>query len=184
MKTTNPFQNHTRMSPLTLSFKRQEYVKSAVIDVTALVFVYLLPSFSHMLNFPLYLVDPMRIMIIIALSHTQRKNVYLLALTLPVFSFVISAHPVFLKSLLITVELLFNVWLFYFLSSRIKSSFVAVFLSIFSSKLLYYLLKFIFIKLVLIDSVLITTPVWIQVVVMLTLSLYLWLVFIKSSKTN
>ena len=169
---------------LNLSLNRKAIIKSAIIDSLAVILIYLLPAFSHMLSFPLYLVDPMRIVIIFALAHTERKNVYLLALTLPVFSFVISAHPVFVKSLLITIELLFNVWLFYFLSSRIKSSLPAIVISIFSSKLLYYLLKFIFIKLLLIDSALISTPIWIQVVVMFTLSLYVWLIFSKSSKTN
>ena len=104
----------------TISLDRSnQHVKSALLDIFALVFVYFVPTLSHLAQLPLYLLEPMRIMLILAIAHTTRKNAYLLALTLPLFSFVISMHPSLVKSILITAELLLNVWLFYFLLKKI-----------------------------------------------------------------
>ena len=69
--------------------------RSVLLDAIGLVFVYFIPSISHVLNVPIYLVEPMRIMVILAIAHTTQRNAYILALTLPLFSYFISAHPVF-----------------------------------------------------------------------------------------
>lgn len=151
-------------------------IKSILIDISALAFIYFVPTLSHLLSLPIYLIEPMRLMLILIIAHTSRKNAYLIALTLPLFSFLISAHPFFLKTMLITLELVFNVWLFYFLADRMKNQFAAMVTSIFASKLLYYLLKFGLISFALIDSALISTPIWIQVVTMLIYSGYLFFV--------
>lgn len=99
--------------------KSQINIRSIIIDVLGLTFVYFVPTLSHLVGLPIYLIEPMRIMVVLAMAHTNRTNAYILALTLPVFSYAISMHPVFAKSLLITAELLLNVWLFYYL---LKSS--------------------------------------------------------------
>ncbi len=59
--------------------------KSLIIDILGLTFIYFVPAISHLLSFPLYLVEPMRVMLIIAIAHTTKRNAYLIALTLPVF---------------------------------------------------------------------------------------------------
>ena len=150
--------------------------KSLLIDILGLTFIYFVPTLSHLLNFPLYLVEPMRVMLIIAIAHTTRRNAYLIALTLPIFSYVISAHPFFYQSIIMTIELLLNVWLFYFLANKWKSYFGAMVVSIIISKALYYLMKFLMISSAMIESDLISTPLYLQGITMLLFSGYLFLV--------
>ncbi len=91
-------------------------VRNITFDILALLFIYLVPTFSHLISIPIYLYEPMRIMLILAMVHTTRRNAYIITLTLPLFSFIVSFHPVFLKSILIAGELALNVALFFYLS--------------------------------------------------------------------
>ncbi|MCB0805747.1 MAG: hypothetical protein KDC05_08095 [Bacteroidales bacterium] len=162
----------------TISLDRSnQHVKSALLDIFALVFVYFVPTLSHLAQLPLYLLEPMRIMLILAIAHTTRKNAYLLALTLPLFSFVISMHPSLVKSILITAELLLNVWLFYFLLKKTNNHFVAMISSIVASKAVYYLAKFIMIQAVVLETGLISTPLTIQAITTFIFSGYIFLIF-------
>lgn len=145
---------------------------SVIINSAALVLIYFTPALSHILNFPLYLIEPMRLMLVLAMVHSDRRNAFLLAATLPLFSFAISAHPVFYKMMLITAELTLNVWIFYMLNSRLKNSFAAMLGSILLSKGVYYLLKAVFISTAFIGPGLFSTPIWIQVVTSLVFSMY------------
>lgn len=156
----------------TASLSRSTITKSIIINTTAILLVYFTPALSHFLNFPLYLIEPMRLMLVLAMIHGDRRNAYLLALTLPIFSFAVSAHPVIYKMLLITGELMFNVWLFYALRNRIKNAFAAMASAIIISKAAYYGLKAIFISLALIGPGLISTPLWIQLITTLIFSSY------------
>ncbi|MFO7998644.1 MAG: hypothetical protein R6U86_06645 [Bacteroidales bacterium] len=153
-------------------------IKAGLLDVSALAFIYFVPAISHMLSIKLYLVEPMRLMLILALVHTHRKNAYLLALTLPFFSYLISAHPVLIKSGLIAAELVVNVALFYFLSRYIHRL-GAIFASIWLSKIFYYGLKYLAIMTVLPNDSLIGTPLQIQLATSLAFSLYLFLMLKK-----
>ena len=150
--------------------------KSLLIDILGLTFIYFVPTLSHLLNFPLYLVEPMRVMLIIAIAHTTKRNAYLIALTLPLFSFLVSAHPLFYKTAIMTVELLLNVWLFYFLAKKWKNYFAAMVTSILVSKLFYYFMKFGLISAAMIDSDLISTPLYLQGITMLLFSGYLYFI--------
>ncbi len=147
--------------------------KALIFDVFALACIYLVPAISHMLSIKLYLLEPMRLMIILALVHTRRPNAYILAFTLPFFSFFISAHPVLVKSLLIAVELTFMVFVFYVLAGRMHKL-AAIFVSIWSSKLLYYLLKYVAIITVLPAEPLVGTPLLLQLGTSAVFSLYVW----------
>lgn len=149
--------------------------KNIVIDIFALAFIYFVPTISHLLNIPLYLVEPMRIMLIIAIAHTSKKNAYLIALTLPIFSFLISAHPNIFKVLLITAELVLNVWLFFELSKR-TNKFVAMLSSILISKVFYYLLKFGLISFAVLQTGLISTPIYLQLITSVVFSGYLFFI--------
>jgi hypothetical protein len=162
-----------RAAALTLSPFR---IKTILLDFTALLLIYFTPAISHLLNLPLYLFEPMRIMLILSLAHSDRKNTYLLALTLPLFSLLISAHPTVIKSLLITAELSLNVFLFFYFTGRIKNIFSAAAVSIVLSKTAYYAAKFIFISAGLIQSELISTPFIYQVLMTLILSGYLFFI--------
>lgn len=153
----------------------KEVFKGATLDLLAIGFVYLVPVMSHLFALPVYYIEPMRLMLILAIAHTSKKNAYILAATLPVFSFVVSAHPVFIKTLLISGELLLNVWLFFFISEKIKNKFGSMLLSVGLSKIAYYLLKFALLSAVLLEGSLVSTPLAIQAIMMIIFSGYIFL---------
>ncbi len=153
-------------------------IKAIVFDVFALAFIYLIPAISHMLSIKLYLLEPMRLMLIFALVHTRRPNAYILAVTLPFFSYFISAHPLLVKSLLIAIELSVMVFVFYALVDRIHK-FAAIFASIWASKLLYYGLKYVAIITVLPAEPLVGTPLLLQLATSAAFSLYVFWMFRK-----
>ncbi|MBU1370444.1 MAG: hypothetical protein KJ578_03740 [Bacteroidetes bacterium] len=154
---------------------------SASLDILALAFIYFTPALSHMFQLPIYLIEPMRLALILALVHTNKKNAYLLALTLPMFSFMISGHPVFIKTILISLELSLNVFLFYYLTQRSKNLLFAVLGSIIISKIVYYLLKYGLLQMLLLDGELVSTPLLIQLITSLVFSFYCF-VLLKRQK--
>lgn len=157
-------------------------LRTILIDITALALIYFVPALSHMLALPIYLVEPMRIMLILAIAHTSKRNAYLLALTLPLFSFLVSGHPIFLKSLLISIELAVNVWLFFRLSKIIRNNFTAMAAAIIGSKLLYYLLKFALLSAALMQGGLVSAPVYLQMATTTVFSAYVFFVWRKAKK--
>jgi len=159
-------------------------IRGFLIDIFALLFIYLIPAASHLFSLPLYLIDPMRLMIFVALVHSNKTNSYLLAISLPLFSLMISGHPVFAKMILIMIELGLNVFFFYALMKRIKFPSLAVFLSILISKSIYYLLKFFLIKITFLDSSLVSTPLFIQLIVAGALSTYFALFYLRSTTNS
>jgi hypothetical protein len=165
------------MNTARVNYFSKQNVLSALFDISALAFIYFVPAISHLLSLPVYLIEPMRLMLILALVHTTKQNAYIIALSLPLFSFLISAHPVLPKMVLISLELVLNVFLFYVLIAKFKNTFLPIIISIILSKLVYYVLKFTFIKLTLIDSGLISTPIVIQVIMVLIFSSYLSFLF-------
>lgn len=147
-----------------------------LFDLGAVLFVYFVPALSHLIGVPLYLIEPMRLVVVLALVHTRQQNAYLLALTLPLFSFAVSAHPHFLKMLLITGELVFNVWLFLALSKKLKvNQGISLAISILLSKGAYYLMKFLLISALLIEGSVVSTPLWVQALTLSGFALYLGL---------
>ena len=151
-------------------------VKTYLIDFSLLLFIYFLPAISHLLAFPVYYLDPMRIALVVALIHTSRKNSFLIALTLPIFSFLISSHPQIAKSFLLSAELLLNLAFFFLLNEKVKNVFTSLFASIIISKAIYYLLKFAFINFALLDDKLFSTPYYFQIISAILLSSYMYLV--------
>ena len=165
------------MKALLHPLNQRNTIISVLIDIVALGFIYLVPTISHLLSLPVYLIEPMRLMLVIALVHTSKKNAYLLALTLPLFSFLVSAHPALPKMILISFELALNVFLFFQLSKKIKNIFPVILLSIVISKLVYYVIKFGMIELTILNSGLISTPILIQVTMTLVFSGYVYLFY-------
>lgn len=156
-------------------------VRSVLLDLIALLFIAFAPALSHMFALPIYMLEPMRIMLILSIVHTSRKNSYLIALALPLFSFIISTHPSVIKTLLISSELILNLFLFGLFLNYIRNSFVAVFASILISKVFYYTVKFGLLSFGIMEGGLIATPIYLQIVVTSVLSIYLYL-FYKSEK--
>jgi len=157
-------------------------IKNIVFDLMALLFIYFVPAISHLLSFPVYYLEPMRIMLILAIVHTSKKNAYLIAFTLPLFSLLISAHPSLIKTSLVTGELLLNVWLFFFVSEKLSNKTLSIFLSIIASKLLYYFVKFLLINSVLMSGELISTPIYIQLIMLFVFSGYIYLMNLDRGK--
>jgi hypothetical protein len=160
-------------------------ISSAVlVDILALTFIYFVPALSHMLKFPLYYADPMRIALFSILVLTKKENVYIMALSIPLISFLISGHPVFPKFLIVSFELFANVFLIFRFSNMIKNKFLLVFLSLILSKSAYYLLKLVLIKLAVLDMGLISTPLYIQLVAMIIFTAIVSPILIKKSQDN
>jgi len=162
----------------------REKIKSIFFDIVALAFIYFVPTISHYLSVPLYLIEPMRLMLVLAMVHTNRRNAYIIALTLPVFSLLVSGHPVALKTVIMTIELVLNVWLFYAISKKWSNTFGAMLLSIVISKLVYYLLKFGLISMAVFDSELISTPLYLQLITSVVFSAYLFFLFKRKETAN
>ena len=169
------------MNQIVLSKKDSRVItKSLVTDILLLGVIYLLPTISHLLAFPLYLLDPMRIVIFASILLSCNKyNSYLLAATVPLFSYYIGGHPIFMKSVIIAVELLVNVMLFWFLLKRWKNMFLVTLFSIILAKFVYYALKIIFIEIGWIQIELISTSVYLQIVVALVISILMHIIINK-----
>lgn len=162
----------------TLTLTQRKTALYILFNIVSLVLIYFVPTISHLMGLPLYYIEPMRIMLVLALVHTNKSNAYVIALTLPLFSFLVSAHPFLPKMILITAELLLNVWFFYFTYNRTQKAFAAIVSSIIISKAAYYAVKFALISFaVLPNSPLVSTPIYIQVITTLVFSTYLALLF-------
>ena len=147
-----------------------------ISDILAFVLIMLIPTLAHLLPFPLYYLDPMRLILFgVYFANRNHYNAYLLALVLPVFSMLYSGHPAFYKAILISLELFLNIIVLHFLFRKEINVFFAVLISIVLSKLLYYLLKFAFIKWSLISGELFSTNLIIQIVIALGLSTFFFL---------
>lgn len=157
-----------------------------ISDVLAIAFILVVPALSHLTSVPFYLLDPMRIAALgVLLATRDWKNSLALAVALPIISMLISGHPVFPKCLLISVELgtniLLLVWFARIFGSRMQSNpgmatGLAVFLSIIASKGIYYLLKLAVISFGWLQMDLVSTAIWMQLIVALAISIVFALV--------
>ena len=146
--------------------------KVVISDVLILAFVYLIPTFSHLLAFPLYLLDPMRIMVLgNVIFLADKRNAYFLALSLPLFSYFIGGHPIIIKSLLIVMELIANIAILSWLESKLGKNFFSIFSSIVVSKCLYYALKYLLITIGLLDATIVATDFKWQLIVAALISI-------------
>lgn len=142
-----------------------------IADIVFTVFIYFIPSISHMLSFPLYLFDPMRLSVLGSyLLLRSRNNSLFLAMTLPLVSFLLSGHPIAIKNMIIAIELVMNVLLIdVFFRSKIKT-FYATLLSITLSKAVYYFLKTTIVYWGLLQTSIIDTNMFIQLGVTVVIS--------------
>lgn len=115
-------------------------LQTVLIDFFALGFILLMPAVSHLTGFPVYFIEPMRIMLMVSIIFSSRYNAYALAIILPLFSFMVSGHPAPVKMVIIIAELFINVWLFLLLAGYTKKPFIAMALAILISKVFCYLL--------------------------------------------
>lgn len=150
---------------------QKERQKIVILDLIAVAIVYLVPTVSHLFSVPLYLAEPLRVFVILSLIHTRKENAFILAFTLPLFSFLISGHPIMLKMLIIIFELALNALLFIILTKR-TNIFLSMLLSIALSKLFFYGVQYLFISAGMIDASMVEHPLIPQIVVTLVMSGY------------
>lgn len=165
-------------------------LRNILSDAVALLFILFVPALSHLTSLPFYLLDPMRLAALgVLLATRDWKNSLALAVLLPLFSMAVSGHPVFPKCLLISVELATNVLLFEgilrLLGRRLSQARlvagVSAFLSILLSKGVYYLLKWMVISLGWMQMELVSTGLWIQLIVAVAISLVFALAYPRSA---
>lgn len=164
--------------------KNRIIVKNSILDLFAVAFIYLVPTVSHLFSYPLYIFDPMRMMVVLALTHSSKRNTFLLALSLPIVSFLISAHPVFIKALLMTGELTINVFFFYLLQKKFSRPFLSVFVSIIIAKIFYYLGKVILVNFSLLQMDVVSTSLLLQLLMALIFSSYVFLIARSRTEKN
>ncbi len=144
-------------------------------DLAIVGFFYLVPTLSHLTSIPLYRFEPMRGVLFLNLLLTgNKRNAYIMAVTLPLFSFFVGGHPVFAKALLMAAELLVNLLLFDVFPRSIKNPAIDMFLSIVASKVFYYIIKFGIISVGLLDGPMVATGLMTQLIVAVVLSVAFW----------
>lgn len=155
-----------------LSLSQRDMVRIVIIDLLLYVSVYFIPIISHITSFPLYLVEPMRLMLfaLIFITPHSNNNHYWIAFTLPLVSFVFSGHPLFLKSIIMSLELVINVAVLHALINK-TPMFLAVLISVLVSKVAYYMVKLVLIFFGVLNMEIISTRIGWQIGVALLLAL-------------
>jgi hypothetical protein len=154
-------------------------LKGLVLDIIALAIVFFTPRVGQILHFPFYMVEPMRMMVMISIAHSNRANSYLLALALPFFSWAVSGHPEFFKMLVMTGEITVNVFLFYLLFRKLDSVIMAMIISIVVSKVFCYALYLLFFSMMFLQQEAEPSFLLAQVITTLIFSFYVNFVFRK-----
>jgi len=167
------------MTTKALSFSSA--AKTVLIDILILTALYFIPALSHMFAVPLYMLEPMRLALIASILLTNKGNSIIIACTIPLFAYVVSSHPAFYKSLLIGVELLVNVFLFFAFEKKLRNTFIAMAVSIIFAKVFYYMLKYVMLQAGLISGSLISTSLYIQLILVVVLSALTAFIFSRKS---
>lgn len=160
--------------------------KNLLFDAVLLSIVYFIPALSHLCPVPIYLLDPMRLVLLTGLLLTRNNiNAYFLALTIPIFSSFLIGHPPIVKAFLISIELITNILLFVQLINKPKFQVpVALLLSIILSKMVYYASKFMLIKFGILNGVLLSTPLFLQIGVVILITLVFSTIWMKVSRNK
>jgi len=156
-----------------------------LIDIALLAALYLLPGFSHVTALPLYMFEPMRVALIVALLFTTRANAFLIAFTLPLASFLLSGHPAPFKALLMGIELTVLVASYGYLAEKLRVPAVAALAAaILVGKLVYYTMKYAALSAGLLSGSLVSTPLQTQVLLALGTAVIFGLVETYRSKNS
>lgn len=120
--------------------------------VFSVVLIGVIPIISHTFSLPLYYIEPMRILVILFFIKGYFKDAVILSFVYPLFSFIITGHPIIFKAPLVGLDLFLNVFLFYVFLKKDFNKYFSFIFSIISSKTIYYILKFIIYKAILNNS--------------------------------
>jgi len=163
------------------SLQARDAGKIILFDCLALAIVFFVPKIGEILQLPFYMIEPMRLMVIISIAHFKRFNAFLLALTLPLFSWIVSGHPEFYKMLVMTCEIMVNVFLFYFLIHKFGSVFLSMIIAIIVSKVLCYTLYLVFFSIMFIKEEAQPSFLIAQLITTLVFSTYVFFIYRKRS---
>ena len=164
------------------SIRSGDFIKALLLDIIALAVVFFTPKIGAFMHLPFYMIEPMRLMVVLSIAHSSRINSYLLAFTLPLFSWAVSGHPEFYKMLVMTGEITANVLLFYYLIRKIDSAFLSMIISIIVSKALCYALYLVFFSMMFLMEEADPSFLISQVITTLVFSFYVFLIFRKKSQ--
>ncbi|MGA2822380.1 MAG: hypothetical protein ABSE72_02525 [Bacteroidales bacterium] len=164
------------------SIQTWNVIKVLLLDIVALIVVYFTPKIGQLVHLPFYMVEPMRLMVILSIAHSKRANSYLLALTLPLFSWAVSGHPEFYKMLVMTGEITINVFLFYYLIRKNDFVFLSMIISIVVSKVLSYIFYLVFFSMMFIREEAEPSFLIAQVISTLVFSFYIFFFLRKKSQ--
>lgn len=162
------------MSTVKTTLWTNQVRSTSLIDLGIIAAIYLLPGLTHILPVPLYMIDPMRLLLFLTLITTNRMNSLVLAASIPFLSTLFSGHPVFPKNILISAELSLNVMVFHWIMGKKDSLLLAGAASILSAKVFYYVLKYGFITAGFLGGVLISTPLEYQLIPIIILPFMLF----------
>ncbi len=124
--------------------KTRNVRKNLLLDIVGLVIVFFTPKIGQYTHLPFWMVEPMRLMVVLSIAHCTHANSYFLALVLPAFSWAVSGHPEFFKMIVMTGEITINVFLYYFLLRKNDSVFLSMITSIVVSKVFCYAIYLLF----------------------------------------
>ena len=164
------------------SIQARNVSKALLLDIAALVLVMFTPKIGELIHLPFYMLEPMRLMVVLSIAHSSRANSYLLAFTLSLFSWAVSGHPEFFKMLVMTGEMTVNVFLFYYLLRKIDSAFLSMIISIVVSKVLCYALYLVFFSMMFLKEEADPSFLIAQVITTLVFSFYVFLILRKKSQ--
>jgi len=168
----------------TIISSRTSIYTTALTDIAALVFVGLVPAASHLFKIPVYYIEPMRVMLILALIYSSKWNAYALAIVLPLFSFLVSGHPAPLKMMVIMAELLLNAWLFLYFYQETRRSFLSAFGSIVISKVFCYAMYLLVFSMAFVKAEAEIKFLIAQVILTVFLSTMVWFISYRRNKNS
>jgi len=155
---------------------------SLFLDVIAVLLIIYMGEISRLIGYPLYVIDPMRLMLVLAFAFNPRWNGWVLALLLPLASYYLGYHPPLAKTALMAIELLLNVWLFWYLLDKTRMALLSILVSIVFSKAVYYMMKFICLKLGWLEGDLIATSLETQMITTVIFSVFIFVMFLFNGK--
>ncbi len=166
------------------SIRVRDISKALLLDIVALAVVFFTPKIGELIHLPFYMIEPMRLMVVLSIAHSSRANSYLLAFTLSLFSWAVSGHPEFFKMLVMTGEITANVFLFYYLLLKIDSVFLSMIIAIVVSKVLCYALYLVFFSMMFLKEEADPSFLISQVITTLVFSFYVFLILRKNHNNS
>lgn len=152
-------------------------IKQIAANVLLISSFVLVTVYSHLLPFPLYVIEPMRIILLLTIIFTNKANQYFFAIILPLISFFLSGHPPIEKSLIIVCELCLNVAIFNLFQKKNVNIALNIGLSILLSKIGYYIIKITVYSLILNEAFSLGNErIFQQIGVIIGLSIFGWVI--------